>query len=235
VSGVTGSNIEEAYGHLSEAFEVVKEEKRQFLIPVTLAEVLCYRHGRQQEADDLIDTLLKRFDELSSAESLDANQRALLVRTYLLKGNLAFTANRISDACLFYKKAFCEDQNSAFAHLSFAHAVPPGELDVAKEHWQKGLMLIEGSGAARKREITTRVTALVWGTIAAHKCDQAVSKERYTRELESISQSVRNITYRVPLFFSPLSKQLEELEELKSELLKYIGESVSGSTLNGAC
>ena len=218
----TGSNIEVAQRHLSEAFEVVKEEKRQFLIPVTLAEVLSYRPEQQQKASKLIDTILNRFGEITKSETLDGNQRSLLVRLYLLKGNLALKASLTKEASDSYKQASSEDSNSPFAHLSLAHSLPLENLPIAKEHWEKGLQLLDHSGSTKKREITTRVTALVWAVIAAHNCNDAATKEKYFKGLESTGKNIHSIANRVPLFFSPLSKDIVKFAELKNDLLRYL-------------
>lgn len=226
-TSVQGSNIEEARRYLVEAFEIVKKDQKQFLTPVTLVEVLSYLEGRQQEALKLIDEIFARFDRISKSE-MDANQRSLFLRLHLLKGNLLLNAGKNKEAWGFYEQAFNEDQSNAFAHLSFAHALPPEKAVEAGEHWEKGLGLL--SNVIKKREITTRVTALVWGIVASHNLGNEDSKKNYIKDIESIAINIHGIMGRVPLFFSPLSKQLLNLSDIKSELLKYLNKSETVSS-----
>jgi tetratricopeptide (TPR) repeat protein len=221
-TSVKGSNIEEARQYLSEAYEIIKRDPDQFLIPVTLAEVLSYLEERQQEASELIDEIFARFNRIPKS-GMDENQRSLFLRLHLLKGNLALKSGKINEACGLYEQAFNEDQSNAFAHLSFAHALSQDEAVKAREHWENGLKLL--SMATKKREITTRVTALVWGIVAAHNLGNENNKDDYIKDLKSIEINIHGIGGRLPLFFSPLSKQLLNLSDIKNELLKYLNES----------
>jgi TPR repeat protein len=219
-TGVVKSNLKEAYEYLHDAFKLVKEDNKQFLIPITLAEVQSYRNDQQNDANKLIDDIFDRFNKIGS-DSLDKNQGSLLVRTYLLKGNIAYKDSP-KDAIVWYKKAIEKNKTNAYAHLSLAHSLPPDKTDEAKEHWKLGLDYLIRSGSIQKRELATRVIALIWAIVAAKKCDDINSSERYENELESTAHNLHSIDQRIPLFFSPLSKDILTFDDLKKELDQYL-------------
>ncbi len=229
-TSVTGSNLKEAQSYLSEAYKMVEKEKKQFLIPVTLAEVLSYQLEQQETASELIKKILGRFTKLRNSENLDANQRSLLVRSYLLKGNLEIKTGQKQEACESFKQAFSEDPNSPFAYLSLALAQPPEEEVTVEDYWKTGLQLLERTGSVTKREITTRVTAIVWAIIAAHNCGDAAVKKGYLKSLNLTGKNIRSIAHRVPIFFSPLSKEPLKFTELKKELTQHFEKSPTNST-----
>lgn len=216
---VERGNVNEAYEYLSKAAEIVKDDPKQFLIPVTLAEILSYRSDQKQAAADMVDEIIRRFEALEKTVKLDANQHSLFVRTFLLKGNLEMTEKRFDQAVNYYEKALGKDNKNAYAHLSLLHA----QKCTDSEEWRKALSLLESSGATKKRETVTKVIALVWAVIAAHEGKDESSEERYLKDLESIGTTLSRITHREPLFFSPISKDIEEFTTLKAHLGQYLG------------
>lgn len=215
---VARGNVNEAYEYLSKAAEIVKDDPKQFLIPVTLAEILSYRSDQKKVAADMVDEIIKRFIALEGTVKLDVNQHALFVRTFLLKGNLEMTEKRYNEAANCYTNALDKDKKNAYAHLSLLQA----QKCTDSEKWEDALSLLESSGATRKRETATKVIALVWGVIAAHKGKDESSKERYLKDLESVRISLSCIAQREPLFFSPISKDLEDFTTLNDNLGHYL-------------
>jgi len=92
---------------------------------------------------------------------------------------------------------------------------------VKLEEWKSGLLMLDGSGAHTKREISSRVLALSWGLIASvnAKCEDRVDK--ISREFDSIGRNIRSVAHRFPIFFSPVSKELLVFADLKQEIDNY--------------
>jgi predicted negative regulator of RcsB-dependent stress response len=215
---VEHGNLNEAYEHLSKADVIVKDDKKQFLIPVTLAEILSYRSDKKQAADK-VNEIIKRFETLEiNNEELDANQLSLWERLLLIKGNIEMTVNEFDDAEISYRKVFEKNKRNVFAHLSLLAA----QKSTDNAEWHEALSLLERSGAIRKRETITKVIAIAWAIIAAHEVNDAPRVERYLNDLKSIGATLLHIVHREPLFFSPLSKNIEEFATLKDQLSKYI-------------
>src|SRR5207247_4471721 len=99
------SNLVVAEKHLTEAREALKAEPKQFLIPVTLAEVKSYKSDNRTEACEILDELISKLQQLARGNQIDPNQTALLVRALLLKGNLHCYAHEQSKAANCYETA----------------------------------------------------------------------------------------------------------------------------------
>ncbi|MGB8294925.1 MAG: hypothetical protein WCG85_05820 [Polyangia bacterium] len=212
-SAQAGENLLEAKTLLEQAVEIFGRTSKQFLTMITLAEVMSYLG---EDTDALLSEMIERLEQLKGTTALDGNQRTLLTRAYLLRGNSFALRNDRIAASKWYEKAVAHDPKSYYAHLSVAEAGGSDGRDVG-DSWRTGFRLLEDSGATRRREITTRVTALAWGLVAAAKLGDADARERYGLELATIQQSGQ-VGGRVPLFFSPISKQLLDLDALVREL-----------------
>ena len=153
---VERGNVNEAYEYLSKAAEIVKDDPKQFLIPLTMAEILSYRSDQKQAAADMVDEIIRRFEALEKTVKLDANQHSLFVRTFLLKGNLEMTEKRFDQAVNYYEKALGKDNKNAYAHLSLLHAQKCAD----SEEWRKHYRSLKVQ-ARQKRETVTKVIALV--------------------------------------------------------------------------
>jgi hypothetical protein len=219
-TGVVRSNLNAALNYLELANELVKEEKKQFLIPITLAEVKSYLTEKRSEAATLIGNILNRFEAMD-AQSLDPNQRALLMRTYLLKGNIEFKSDP-AKARDSYEKAFSLNEKNPYAHLSYAHTFQSEATEDRDRHWTIGMECLIRSGALHKKEITTKVMALVWATVAAKKCSDITMSQRYQSEFEAVANNLHSVAQRIPLFFSPFSKDILAISELRRELNQYL-------------
>lgn len=215
-------NLDEAYEYLLKANTIVSEDRNQFLIPVTLSEILSYQSERTLEATQKIDELIQRFEEFNQ---LDYNQTSLFLRTYFLKGNLEVKERRFEEARRYYEEAQKLDKGNAYAHLSILHAQenlhPQNNKDI--QGWKEALSLLERSGATKKRETVTKVIALTWSVIATHNIKDESGMQKYLKEFESIGGAFSSIIDRTPLFFSPISKDIMEFTDLKSSLYQYIG------------
>ncbi|MGD0283575.1 MAG: hypothetical protein ABSB95_14575 [Dissulfurispiraceae bacterium] len=214
---ITLGNVNEAYGYLSKASEIFKNEPKQFLIPVTLAEILSYLPDMRAVAAVKIDEIIERFIALGKKAPLDPNQHSLFVRTLLLKGNLCMTENKHDEAEKCYSDAIHKDSQNPYGHLSLLHA--QGSSDIEK--WKNALSQLERSGATKKPETVTKVIAIVWAVIAAHKGEDNSSQNRYLNDLQSLGTS-SSLIDREPLFFSPLAKDLEDFKTLKENLGRYL-------------
>jgi tetratricopeptide (TPR) repeat protein len=215
---VERGNIKEAHEYLLKAAEIVKDDPKQFLIPVTLTEVISYQSDQKQLATDKAKELIQRFKSLKENSVLDANQQTLFERTFLILGNIEVTEKRYDQAVSYYRKVLEINSRNVYAHLSILYANKSTDSD----EWQKALSNLETTGLAKKRETVTKVIALVWAIIASHKANDQSREERYKRELESIGANLLHFTQRQPLFFSPISKEIKEFANLKSQLSQYL-------------
>jgi hypothetical protein len=223
VGSAVGSNLDSAAQLLTEAYGIVKNEKSQFLIPVTLAEVYSYQylHNKetQENASEFIEMLLDRFKNAGNIENMNENQRILYARTYLLNANIDFIKGNFINSKNSCEKACDLNPSNPYAHLSLAHAL----FSAKEEHidcWTIGLNLLEQSGAVLKRELSTRVVAFAWGFVASHYAGNQESEWRYRKSIETVKDAVRQINYRRPLFFSPLSRSMVDFLELETALFQ---------------
>jgi hypothetical protein len=211
------ANLQEAKRHLGMAWDLVKIEKGQFLIPITLAEIESYIDSERDAAGKLLDDdIIPRLEGLRDSKSgLDENQSSLLLRSYLIRGNIAFKANKQSEALVWYEKgtAYDENKTSAYPMLSAALA---SNSDISV--WRNCLEVLEKSGALMKFEETVRVTALAWAAIAAHYSADKVKKDYYLKELNGIGLEIRPLGKRVPLFFCPIQKIMVEFKALMEQI-----------------
>jgi tetratricopeptide (TPR) repeat protein len=220
------SNFEKAERLLKEAYDASKAKPTSFLIPVTLAEIKSYRTTgpSRREASELLDDLICRMEGLKGGKEFDNQQKTLLVRAYLLRGNLHFYSGNFTEASKCYESAAREDERNPFPVLSSAQLDADHKPTRARIHWEKGLMLLEDSksGALQKREVTNRVTALAWAILASRALKDDQKALRYEQELDTIGASIRNVSHppRKPLFFSPISKVLVDFGRLKKEISK---------------
>jgi hypothetical protein len=209
------ANLKEAKTHLEAAWNLVAGEKRQLLIPVTLAEIGTYIDSERDAARIFLDEdIIPRLEGLrDSKKGLDGNQMPLLLRSYLLRGNIEFIANRQTEALAWYGKGRTHDPANAYPILSAALAAH-SDADV----WRNCLKVLDTSGALSKFEETVRVTALAWGVIAAHYAADVAKESSYLEQLKGIGAEIRPLGGRVPLFFCPMQKTMVEFGGLMEQL-----------------
>lgn len=209
------ANLQEAKSHLDTAWNLVRNEKGQLLIPVTLAEIETYIDSERDAARKLLDDdIIPQLEGLrDSKNGLDKNQYPLLLRSYLLRGNIEFKANKQAEALAWYEKGRTHDPANAYAILSTTLA---SRSDA--NAWRNCLKVLEKSGALKKFEETVRVTALAWAVIAAHYSADVAKKSYYLKELNGIGLEIRPLGRRVPLFFCPIQKTMVEFRALMEQL-----------------
>jgi len=219
---VPGGNVIEAYGYAMKADEIVKNDPKQFLIPVTLAEIMSYSNDKKEIAVLKTDEIIQRFSNIMKTDKLDLNQHSLYVRILLLRGNLEMMEGRFAEAENYYSMAHSEDEKNVYTILSLLHAKKHKGDVVDIEEWINALSLLESLGVTKKRETVTRIIAIVWAIIASHEGKDEFKKETFLKELNANGSTLSRIANREPLFFSPLSKNLEEYKTLKSNLCLYL-------------
>jgi len=215
------ANLTAAIHHLEEANLLLKDSPDEFLTPLTLAEVLSYlEHGRTQ-ARALIDDKISQFQQLRrSPKGLNDNQRTLLGRAYLLRGNLDFINGDFDAAREYYEKADKEDKQRHFAWLSIALATDPKSTTKRRNWFDKGLQSLEGSGALKKRETVVRVMVLAWALMASHEIGDKAREERYLQEFKDAESDACIVGRREPLFFCPLTKQQVNFKQLNDNIMQ---------------
>jgi len=213
--------LKEARQSLEEAAQTLKDDKAgEFLIPVTLAEVLSYSPTNQQQASDL---LVERITEWEKVQkSLDENQTTLLGRACLLKGNLEYLAGRWQPALTWFQKAEQYIPSSPFPRLSIAHATPRSQQQQRKNDFERGLTVLEASDGLSKPELTGRAIVLAWAVIASHELQDIEKQDKYLKKLDELQTEVRSAGGRQPLFFCPLTKTLCTFAQIRQNLSDYI-------------
>ena len=207
---------------LSESNRALGETARQFLIPITLAEIESYISGEEGTAGSRLDDILERMRKL---DKLDSNQQALLVRAHLLRGNVCFIQQDFEGARLFYERAVNHQPQNPYATLSLAQTLENLNR-AAHQTWRDGLALLEASSGFRKKEITTRVIGLAWGAIAGSKLTPPEQQGKYWKLFETAGANLRNVAHRVPIFFSPVTKRLRDYRDLLTEVEGAISRAV---------
>ena len=210
------ASVDKAIHYLTEANELLVDKKGEFLTPLTLAEVLSYSPSRRDDAgeqlDKLIEALLKQRE---SRDGLNANQRKLIGRAYLIRGNVAFMNGESNVSLEWFSKASAENDKDPYARLSMAQAMKKG-----KPHedptilFEEGLNLLRASGNLDKAEQWSRVLAFSWAVLAAHRAGDEGKLTSYREELQALTSNVRAVGTREPLFFSPVTKVLVNSAEL---------------------
>lgn len=224
-----GKNLEKSAQYLREAYEATKEDQNEFLTPVTLAEVLSYLDATQSEAQELLVKLIERLQLRSDMDSLGPNERVLFLRCYLLKGNIAYKTKHYQEALKCNSEALNVNKDSHYARLSVLQSEYALKRPVIKSQWDEALRLLESSGATRKREITTRGTALAWGLLASFIIQDQVRADRFRKEFEAVGRNTRSIDNKIPIFFSPVSKNLLKFPDLEREMDEFAASVATGA------
>lgn len=209
-----GANLEEAKSNLELAVKLLQVEENEVLTPLTLAEVLSYIEREWNAAKQLLDRNIKFLEAKKDAgESLDNNQKALLGRAYLLRGNIEFHSRNVKDALSWYKKAESQLEVKHYANLSIAQVT--NDVEERRKCFERGLNQLEDSHALQKSEITVRLTALAWAVIAAREIGDDKQLKLYQDDFDSLGLEIRTIAGREPLFFCPLAKRMVNFKQLR--------------------
>jgi len=210
----TGTSLRQAQELLAAAEDYLKMESGQFLTPLTHAEVLSYLPDQQQTADVKTAKIIDLIEGLCVSNKADTIQKGLLVRAYLLRGNIAHMRRDSVAACNFFTKACDAANTNPYAWLSLAEATIDAER--AKPHWTKGLSLLSRPPAADKPETSTRVLVFSWGVLASHALGDGELLKAYGTAFHDIVLEKEG--KYTPLFFSPTTKKLATFEELSEQL-----------------
>jgi tetratricopeptide (TPR) repeat protein len=208
----------EAKAYLEGAYETFKTKADQFLTPVTLFEVYSYIPLEQGRAPQMLSELVEQMTKKKGKEGLDTNQHALLVRCYLLLGNLAFVKENPEEARKYYGIAKDTDPLNPFAELSLLFSTEKSKCSA--DDWKRALAMLDRP--LQKRETTTRMTILIWACVAARRAGDLQRHEEYFREFEAIERSFTSNSDREPYAFSPISKNLATHKGLKVELRRFL-------------
>ena len=105
-----------------------------------------------------MEIIIEKLEGQTARGTADINQKALLVRAYLIRGNLDSMRGQSEEAIAWYDKALKQAPRNAYAALSKERE--RGAADV--QAWKRALeLLTDESGPLSKREITTRMISLV--------------------------------------------------------------------------
>ncbi len=209
------ANLLSAKNHLKAAARRLETRTTEFLTPVTLAEVLSYSEQTQEEALGALDNIIVRLGRLKDAGALDPNQRSLLGRAFLIRGNVDFVRRNKEAAHGYYKQSF-DSTGNVFARLSMAQTLESDPLK-RREMFKHGLTMLEGTASPlARRETSGRLTALAWAIIATREVANEEQQNKYTALFEGAGANVRSVGGREPLFFCPMTKTLVNFDGLRA-------------------
>jgi hypothetical protein len=203
--------------YLAEASVLLKDKAGEYLVPITLAEVKSYIEADRREALRALNGHIASLE--ATGTKMDRNQGRLLVRAYILKGNLEKGETSTSA----YAKALEHDREHPYAKLSLA--LMTNDESERKRLFKEGLDLLERTKALTKPEITTRGTAIAWTIIAAREIGESVRAADHLRVLQSLESEALSTGGRVPLFFSPIAKRLVTFDELQQTAGRHLESS----------
>jgi hypothetical protein len=212
----TGTSLRQAQELLSAAEAYLKMESGQFLTPLTHAEVLSYLPDQQHAADVKTAKIVELIEGLCRNNKADTIQKGLLVRAYLLRGNITHTRGDLIAASNCFRQACEAAETNPYTWLSLAEAT--ADADTAKPHWAKGLALLSRPPAAEKPETSTRVLVFSWGILASHALREGDSLKTYWAAFDDIGSLLEKEGKYLPLFFSPVTKTLVTFEGLREQL-----------------
>jgi tetratricopeptide (TPR) repeat protein len=213
------ANLIKSRDNLQIACDLLANNEDEFLTPLTLVEVLSYQENGREKAQEQLDMLLQKLNLLKREDNLNSNQSNLLVRAYLIRGNIEFLKSNNKGAIKYYDEAIKHKKNNHFAILSKALCIPKNQKSERMDYFRHGLELLESGGALEKNEIVTRLTAVAWGIIAGRELNNDDKIKKYLQNIEAGKRVIRPVAKRTPIFFSPLTKKLMTKENFFESLM----------------
>lgn len=236
------TTLNTAAEYLSQANELLKDKENEFLTPLALAEVYSYLDSKKTKAKSKLDQIISGLENLlvmkkaSEDQKVNTekedneiiNQKRLLVRAFLIRGNIEFSQNNYDKSIKFYTSALRTNSKSHDAMLSKALALYKQgiktKLKEVEKYYEEGIKLLESSNSLTTGESTIRIIGLVWGLHASDVLNDEIRKKKYKSLLNETIENLHSVVGRKPLMFSPLSKNLVDCEGLKMETKNMIGE-----------
>jgi tetratricopeptide (TPR) repeat protein len=209
-------SLKQAKVFLEESMRILEGKAGEVLTPVTLAEVTSYIASERSATSGILRETLA-FLHAKDRSELDANQGRLLVRAYLILGNVEWAEGRQARALEYFQRAVEHNGSDPYAVLSVAAATAKG-APARLEAFKRGLELLENSKALEKREVTARGVALAWKVVALRELEQASEQRAALRELHALGNRGRTVGSRTAMFFSPVSKCPVTFERLLEEI-----------------
>ncbi len=203
--------IADAKRYLTKAQDILKDKIHEFLIPVTLAEVMSYLESDRSQARAELVRIISQIRQLPEP---DRNQRRLLVRALILEGNVE---TNMADKAACYQQALAEEEGNAYAWLSLALITE--DMEERRQRFERGLNAVKEAHLLDKREITTLASVIAWGVIASKELGG--DSERARRDLEELGQSAISTGGRIPVIFCPINKTLCKFEKIRETVHKY--------------
>ncbi|MFA5363419.1 MAG: hypothetical protein WC335_09335 [Candidatus Omnitrophota bacterium] len=214
------ASLEKAKEYLKRATEILGQDPMELLSPLTLAEIQSYLAHNREDAYSLIQDCIKKTDDLkNTGKKLNPNQQNLLVRAYLLKGNLEYIKTNYETSKNSYVSALNEKPGNFYALFSQGLVSLKLKPSDAKILFRESLNSFRGSNLLNKPELTTRGTILAQAVIAAHYSDDS-KKDDYLNLFRNLLNRTLQVGDRNPLFFSPTTKKLVTAEQLRNEVVE---------------
>lgn len=214
-------NLRNAERHLNVAMQFFRQSERVFLMMVTLAEIKSYIEEERDEAKTLLIDLLGRIKQ---KKILGANQKTILRRAILLKGNLEFLDENYAEALEEYNEGKEKFTEYPFFSLSLGLVYEQlNKVSEAIEEYQLGIDLLKRSNSLNKMEISVRMIGIVWAIIATNYLKKNADQSQhicnelsyYTSIFNNLVDDVQPIAGREILFFEPRSKMLQTKSDIR--------------------
>lgn len=202
---------------ITQSAKLLEDRSKEFLTPVTRAEILSYIEGEEERCRT---ELRKLLEQLSRLDKLDANQEKLRNRMLMLMGNTYFVKRNFREALDQYNLAIGFKPGDYYALVAAAQCERELEnADAAGELFRRGLNAIDHSSHfRRKRERVTRAVIAVTAAIAAKECREDARREQWSRDAHELLSGELRVDGMSPNFFSPLTKRLVDAATLLKEL-----------------
>jgi tetratricopeptide (TPR) repeat protein len=214
-------SMDEARLHLVDARDALRDKEGEYLVPITLCEVLSYIPMRLQEAQEYVEAQLQSFSEReASGKTLDKNQKALLVRGFLIRGNVLTQRRKKDEAIAAYRTALEASPQNAYAMLSLALAEFQEGHD-PKAEFRQGSQLLEASKFMEKSEISGRTLGVYWLIVAALSTGEVDKVSQLKVQLHELELQAGRAGGWEPLFFSPLSKRMITFRDVSAEIEEF--------------
>ena len=217
--------LEEAQRLRKDAIVVKKDSTLEddHLTQLTLAEVQTYLKSDRESASQLLKNLIAEFENLHIQKKLSDNQRPLLRRAYLIRGNIDFMEGRINDANKWYDAAVNFAPEHPYTLLSRALVSQLTNEDGWESKIDEGLEVLENSDQLTREEIGLKFTAIAWVALCARLRGDNDKYDKCIKDLKEQDTRMPSIASRCPLFFSPTKKlplrMPDLIESISSEKL----------------
>jgi len=213
--------LDEARQHLQDAAQQLLDKSREYLVPITLAEVLSYTDDHRDEARRILTELIVRMQaDPMAVEFRDRGAVQLLYRAYLIMGNILMVDGDVESAQGWYVKAAENRPDDYIARTYAAIASSHGTRE--RQQWfEDAFQVLQSSRVVDRTDLRVRVASLIAAVVSTHETGRSGLVEHYMQLLNEATSEAAGLTHTA-LLVSPFTKRLEALDIVIGELREYV-------------